>query len=329
MPCMRIAFRGPLLTAVVILMAAQALDAAESAIGKGAARGAGKASRGAGAERAAFTLTDPNVVRRQETYKQVGDATLKIDIFELQQKDPAKKYPAIVFFFGGGWTGGSPAQFYPHCEYLAGRGMIAMAAEYRVKSRHGTTPAECVKDGKSAVRWIRANAARLGIDPGRIAAGGGSAGGHVAAAVATSPGFQEAGEDTTVSCRPNALVLFNPVFDNGPQGYGQDRVNEFFPAISPLHNLRPGTPPTIVFLGTQDKLIPVATAKDYQARMEQHGDRCELRLYEGQPHGFFNYRGATSPYFSRTVFEADKFLASLGWIEGEPTMKIIATDPLK
>ena len=317
MPSIRITSRFMCLTAVLAMIATQAQAAAQGVPGRRGEKG--KIPRPLPPqEKAAFTVTDPNVAERQETYKQVGDVTLKIDIFEPKQKDPAKKYPAVVFFFGGGWTGGSPSQFYPHCEYLAGRGMIAMAADYRVKSRHGTTPAECVKDGKSAVRWIRANAARLGIDPGRIAAGGGSAGGHVAAAVATAPGFEEAGEDTAVSCRPNALVLFNPVFDNGPQGYGHDRVKEFFPAISPLHNLKPGTPPTIVFLGTEDKLIPVATAKDYQARMEKNGDRCELRLYEGQPHGFFNYREATKPYFYRTVFEADKFLASLGWIEGEP-----------
>ena len=267
-----------------------------------------------------------NVVQRQETYKQLGEVTLKIDIFEPKQKAVAKKLPAIVFFFGGGWTGGSPEQFYRQCEYLAGRGMIAMSADYRVKSRHHTTPAECVKDGKSAVRWVRAHADRLGIDPQRIAAGGGSAGGHVAAAVATAPGLEEAGEDTSVSSRPNALVLFNPVFDNGLEGYGHDRVKEFFPAISPLHNLRPGTPPTIVFLGTADRLIPVATAKDYQAKMQNNGDRCELRLYDGQPHGFFNYGGPMKPYYYRTLFEADKFLATLGWIEGEPT---IAPDLLK
>lgn len=311
--------------AILAVIAAQTQGAERAAEKRAARKQAGSAS-GAATEKEAFTLSDPNVVQRQETYKKIGDVALKVDIFEPKQKDPEKKYPAVVFFFGGGWVGGSPSQFYPHCEYLAGRGMIAMAAEYRVKTRHDTTPAECVKDGKSAVRWIRANAARLGVDPGRIAAGGGSAGGHVAAAVATASGFEEAGEDTAVSCRPDALVLFNPVFDNGPEGYGYERVKDIFPAISPLHNLKPGAPPTIVFFGTKDKLVPVATAKDYQVRMQKNGDRCELRLYEGQPHGFFNYRKTQKAYFYQTLFETDKFLASLGWIEGEPK---IAPDLLK
>ena len=98
--------------------------------------------------------------------------------------------------------------------------MVAMAAEYRVKSRHNTTPFECVMDGKSALRWIRKNAAKLGVDPERIGAGGGSAGGHVAAAVATVPGLNEEGEDLSISCLPDTLVLFNPVYDNGPGGFG-------------------------------------------------------------------------------------------------------------
>ena len=134
--------------------------------------------------------------------------------------------------------------------------MVAICAEYRVSSRHKTSPRECVQDGKSAMRWVRSHSSELGIDPHRIAAGGGSAGGHVAAATATVKGFDEPGEDITVSARPDALVLFNPVYDNGPKGYGHDRVKDYWKEFSPLHNLDKTTPPTIVFLGTEDKLVP-------------------------------------------------------------------------
>ena len=311
--CVRLAFLWLPLAIVATSQADEPKNAAQSAAKKEKASSAKSTPK-----EKAFQLTDTNVVQRQETYKTVGDVTLMVDIFESKQKDPTKKYPAVVFFFGGGWNGGTPAQFYPHCEYFAGRGMIAMAADYRVNGRNKTTPAECVMDGKSVFRWIRANASRLGVDSTRIAAGGGSAGGHVAAAVATAVGFEEAGEDSSISYLPNALVLFNPVYDNGPKGYGHDRVKSFFPAISPFHNLRPGTPPTIVFLGTKDNLIPVATAKEYQSQMQKNGDRSELYLYEDQPHGFFNYRDGTKRFYYQTVFESDKFLASLGWIEGEP-----------
>lgn len=256
---------------------------------------------------------------RKVVYKTVGETELRLHVFQPDGHEPSGRRPAIVFFFGGGWNGGSPSQFYPHCAYLASRGMVAMSAEYRVKSRHGTTPRECVEDGKSAVRWIRRHAKELGVDPGKIAAGGGSAGGHVAAATGTTRGLEEEGVDPDVASRPDALVLFNPVFDNGPDGYGHDRVKEYWREISPMHNIDAKAPPTIVFLGTRDRLIPVATAEEYRRRMRAHGRRCELRLYEGQPHGFFNHR--KREYYTRTVIEMDRFLESLGFLEGEPTLR--------
>lgn len=251
-------------------------------------------------------------------YKNVGRSNLKLHIFYPDDHDLTKARPAIVFFFGGGWNGGSPNQFYPHCEYLASRGMVAIAAEYRTRSSHDTSPQECVKDGKSALRWIRDNARDLGIHPRKIAAGGGSAGGHVAAAVATVDGFSEQGEDTRTSCVPNALVLFNPVYDNGPDGYGYDRVEPYWEAFSPMHNIHKKMPPTIVFLGTNDRLIPVETAKEFKARMDKVKVLSELFLYEDQPHGFFNKKNYK--HYVKTVVEMDRFLESLGYLKGKPTI---------
>jgi acetyl esterase/lipase len=111
---------------------------------------------------------------KSETYRKVGDTELKVWIFDSRQKMTEKPLPAIVFFFGGGWTGGSPTQFEPQSRHLAKRGMIAIVADYRVKTRQNAKPADCVSDAKACVRWVRANAARLGIDPQRIAVGGGS-----------------------------------------------------------------------------------------------------------------------------------------------------------
>ena len=255
-------------------------------------------------------------------YKKVGDTVLHLHVFNPPGHKASDKTPAIIFFFGGGWEVGTPSQFYKQSAYLASRGMVAIAAEYRTgknrftKKSTGTTPQECLKDSKSAIRWMRSHAAELGIDPDRIAAGGGSAGGHLAAATATSKGFNEEGEDTKTSCRPNALVLFNPVFDNGPQGFGYDRVKDYWKDFSPIDNLDASTPPTAVFLGTKDHLIPVDTAKRYQKLMQDAGGRCDLHLYEGEGHGFFNHKGK----FTETLIETDKFLTSLGYLKGEPTL---------
>ena len=163
---------------------------------------------------------DPGLIEPDTllAFKVTPQDTLHLHVFYPEDHDAAGRTSAIVFFFGGGWKGGRPAQFYPQARHLASLGMVAMAAEYRVEGAHGTTPFESVRDGVSAMRWVRAHAAdRLGIDPERIAAGGGSAGGHIAAATALLDGFGEPGADAVVSARPDALVLFNPVIDNGPR----------------------------------------------------------------------------------------------------------------
>ena len=144
---------------------------------------------------------------RVETYRKIGSTELKLWIFG--ESDPKAKKPAIVFFFGGGWHGGSPAQFENQARHFAKRGMIAITADYRVKSRHGVQVVECVKDAKAAIAWVRENAQRLGIDPDKIAASGGSAGGHLAACTGTISGF---GSDE----RPNAMILFNPACTLAP-----------------------------------------------------------------------------------------------------------------
>ena len=253
-------------------------------------------------------------------YKQVGDTKLFLHAFNPKGHKASDRLPAIVFFFGGGWNGGTPKQFDPHCRYLASRGMVAITDEYRVKSRNKTTPFECVKDGKSAIRWVRANADKLGVDPSHVAAGGGSAGGHVAAATGNCPGLEEKGEDMKISSKPNALVLFNPVYDNSSKGWGHIRVKSRWKEISPMHNIAKGSPPTIVFLGTKDKLIPVSTAEEYHKRMKDFGSRSELHLYKDATHGFFN-KGKKGDHYPDTIAKMDKFMVSLGWLKGESTIR--------
>ena len=253
-------------------------------------------------------------------YKQVGDTKLFLHVYNPEGHKASSQYPAIIFFFGGGWNGGTPKQFEPHCNYLASRGMVAITAQYRVKSRNKTTPFECVADGKSAIRWVRSNADKLGVDPSRVAAGGGSAGGHVAAATGNCTGLEEKGENLKISSKPDALVLFNPVYDNSSKGYGHDRVKPKWKEISPLHNITKGSPPTIVFLGTEDKLIPVVTGQEYDRRMKAVGSRSELHLYKGATHGFFN-KGKKGDHYSDTISKMDKFLVSLGWLKSESIVR--------
>ncbi|WP_282135149.1 alpha/beta hydrolase [Seonamhaeicola maritimus] len=256
-------------------------------------------------------------------YKVVNRDTLKLQIYNPSNFDAEKKYPTIVFYFGGGWNGGSIYQFKDQALYFNSRGMIAVLVDYRVKSRHKTTPFESVKDAKSAIRFLKSNASKYGIDINKIVASGGSAGGHLAAATSLLEGINETTDDLSVSPKVNALVLFNPVIDNGPNptAFEYERINRRYQEFSPIHNIKTGAPPTIFFLGSKDKLIPVSTAYEYKNRMESVNSKCEVFIYENQPHGFFNKgKQKGDRCYIETVRETDVFLESLGIIKGKPTI---------
>ena len=253
-------------------------------------------------------------------YKQIDTTKLVMEVHHPPNMDATKKYPAMVFFFGGGWKGGTIKHFEHHATYFSKRGLVCFLVDYRVETNHGTTPFESLKDAKSAMRYVRANATKFQIDPDKIIASGGSAGGHLAAATALIEGYNETTDDLTVSCIPNALALYNPVIDNGPGGYGYERVGDAYKDFSPLHNIKKDAPPTVIFLGTEDNLVPVESAEYYKTVMDKVGSRCELHLYEGEPHGFFNY--AKLENFKKTVSTTDEFLQSLGYLSKDPAVVI-------
>jgi acetyl esterase/lipase len=268
---------------------------------------------------------------RAEIYKTIDGVALPLHIFEPEGHKAGDQRPAILFFFGGGWNGGSPKQFEKQCAYLASRGMVAMSVEYRVKSRHGVKAVSCFSDARSAIRWVRQNAERLGIDPDRVAAGGGSAGGHLAGALGTVKTFDEPTEDTSVSAVPNALVLFNPALVLAPvEGYKardpkklaglENRLGVPPEQLSPYHNLDSNLPPAIIFHGTKDTTVPYGTAELFTKEAKTKGNAVELVPYEDQGHGFFNYKEARMQPFIDTVKKMDAFLVSLGYLQGPDTV---------
>lgn len=255
-------------------------------------------------------------------YKQVEGIELKVDIFNPKEHQASDKTAAIVFFFSGGWAQGHRSQYHALCDYFSKRGMVAMTADYRITKRDGTTPAECLKDAKSVMRWIRGNAIVLGIDPEKVAAGGGSAGGHLAAALGSCEGFNEEGEDTTVSCVPNALILHNPVYFNGEGGFGYRKVKDYWEAFSPYHNIKETTPPTIVFFGSADQHMKNGIPQEYQKKMLALGIPSELFIYDGLGHGFYNFTRKEDG-FKNTTLEADRFLVELGFLSGKPSEELL------
>ncbi|MCR9211030.1 MAG: alpha/beta hydrolase [bacterium] len=272
------------------------------------------------AQDATLDASSSDVVEDRSIYKTVEDEAsgksteLYVDWTRPADWSADDSRPAAVFFHGGGWTGGKPGQFAMHSEELAGRGMVCFRVKYRLLDRKSNTPPDnCVEDASDAFRYIRANASKFGIDPKRMASGGGSAGGHLAAYLGTMDDQVVDG----VSRKPAAMLLFNPVYDNGPGGWGTARVGDEFAKYSPAHNITKDDPPSIVFLGTKDNLIPVATAERFRDECKEVGVRSELHLYEGQPHGFFNAKKTEGggKIYRDTMVKTVAFLKSLDWIE--------------
>ena len=248
------------------------------------------------------------------TYKSIDGVTLRLHIFQPTDAKVESR-AAIVFFFGGGWRQGSVNQFIPHAEHLSNLGITAVIADYRVFLRHGSTVADAVSDAKSAIRWLRSHAELLGIDPQRIAAAGGSAGGHLAAATATIDGYDSAEEDLSISSRPNALVLFNPAVNTGR--IGESRPAQFLgdaEILSPYHQVGENFVPTLIMHGHDDATVPYSDVADFCDKVIHLAGDCTLIGYEGATHGFFNKGRDNDRWYHSTIAEMDMFLTEIGYL---------------
>src|SRR5262245_27114375 len=256
-------------------------------------------NKGAPARPSRFA-NDPRPTKKI-VYKRVGERALSLHVFEPAGQEPTGKRPAIVFFHGGAWAIGNPDQFYYQCDYLAKRGLWAASAEYRLTGQgSGVRIPDIVLDAKDAVRYVRSHAAELGIDPDRIAAAGGSAGGHLAAATAVAP---EANPPGNVSGKANLLVLFNPAL--------------FYPSAGKtvtLDQFMKDTPPAILFYGTKDEMLHYGN--DCLAQSQRLGSALQLSTAKDTGHSFFN----DQPWRDLTLYESDRFLARYRYLQGPPTV---------
>ncbi|MFA7494292.1 MAG: alpha/beta hydrolase [Proteiniphilum sp.] len=246
-------------------------------------------------------------VQQDIIYKEIGSVKLKMTLYTPEQMLTSDTLPVIIFFFGGGWETGNISQFQYYAQNYVKKGLITVLAEYRISSIHGTTPFESLKDAKSAVRYLKQYAEELQIDTTRLIASGGSAGGHLAAACFTNETINENTDPMEFTSKPTVLILFNPVVDNSINGYGYDRLGDRWEEFSPIENIRSPFPPTIFFLGTKDNFIPVSTGQKFKWKIENVGGRCDLKLYEGAKHGFFN----KIEYRDQVILDVDVFLQSV------------------
>lgn len=261
-------------------------------------------------------------------YKEVDGAQLKAHVFRpsMKMKSGDGALSAIAFFHGGGWAYGKTDEFFAAARRYADLGMVAISFEYRLSIQEdGTvphpyiTPIESVKDARSAIRWMRSNAADLGVDPVRIVVAGQSAGGQLALSTALLDGMDEATDDVSVSCEPDALVLFSGSVNTIEAwlehllGHRSERIWD----LSPYHNLRSSMPPVLAFHGTEDEQVPIYTIHFFQTRMRDLGNPYELVILEGRTHYLGGDRNTPySGYFDEAILErTDTFLKLNGFLE--------------
>ena len=242
------------------------------------------------------------VIHTREVYKIIDSLKLTIDVFHTNQSYAHGNNTAIVFFHGGGWAFGTPDEFFTTCERYAEMGIVTFSVEYRLSIDNGVTPSktispiESVMDARSAMRWVRENAAKFHLDKNKIVVAGQSAGGQLALSTAMIDEYNEKTDDTAVSSSPNAILLFSACV-NTVEGWCDyllaERRSKIW-SISPAHHIRKGLPPMIGFHGTDDEQVPKWTLQFFENAMKKDGNEFELHLFEGRKH----YLGGENPKYS-------------------------------
>jgi len=279
-------------------------------------------------------------------FKKTTAGDLRLYQFTPDGFKPGDRRAAVVCIHGGAWRAGGADVFFPHARYFASRGAVGFSIEYRLLKPEGPTVADCLADCKSAIRYIRAHACELGVDPMRIAVIGDSAGGHLAGALGTVQGFDDPADNLKIDAVPNAMILCNPIVDMTEGGWIcfviGGRALDKNPApeakqpnaeqtqlarrLSPLFQVRAGIPPTLLMHGLDDRVVKVDQARQFATAMRAAKNRCDLELIEGARHAFIVPRySAPESMVVDAIRRADKFLCSLGFLQGEPTLEVSPT----
>ena len=240
-----------------------------------------------------------------------GDTSLESRELYLHVFNPAgwqvgQKRSCFVVIHGGGWAGGVPRRMYPFASHFAKLGMVGISVHYRLlNSSKGSDVFDSVRDARSAIRFIKSNANQLGIDETKIAVSGASAGGHLAAATCLFDDVNDKADNLDFTPDPAALLLLFPVIDTSAEGYGQRKIGEDWQRISPLHRVVSGSPPTIIFHGTGDKVTPFTGASSFRDAMLAAGNACELISHDGGRHGYLMF---DQELFEATLARMEQFL---------------------
>jgi acetyl esterase/lipase len=228
------------------------------------------------------------------------DPRQRLDL--VRERTPSKSRPALLLIHPGGWLQGDKAAYHEVMAEYGGRGYVTAAPNFRL-SGTARYPA-AIRDCKQALRWLRSNASRCGIDPGRIGVMGYSSGAHLAMLLALSDeGFERSEAHPDVSQRVQAAVGVSGVYDFLMERQGAFPNADDDPAVvlflgaparevperarsaSPIRHLTSDDPPFLVFHGELDRRIDAEQARNLASALKTIGRSDSVILLKGQGHG--------------------------------------------
>ncbi|MGK5629277.1 alpha/beta hydrolase fold domain-containing protein [Streptomyces sp. URMC 123] len=218
-------------------------------------------------------------------YGRIDKRRMKMDVW-LPRERPRARRPAVVWVHGGGWESGHRSQTPRWNQWLNDRGFAVFDIDYRLAPR--ATQLQQIGDVKCAIGWVRGNAARYDVDPGRIILAGTSAGANLALSAAYTardpqPRASCRARDTSVRA---VVSLYGPTDMAGLIRTGADpadpavrrfmggslkSASDRFRLGSPAQLARADVPPTLLLHGSHDRLVPVAQARELSARLSAAG----------------------------------------------------------
>lgn len=243
----------------------------------------------------------------QITYRNDAGKSLQLRVFQPENWAAAQTNTALIFFPNANASNSDAKQFDDHCSHVAAKGAVAICVDYLPNAELQTSPRQAVKNGKSAIRWVRQHATKLGVDPQKIIAVGAAGGAQVALGTAVLNQLNHEDDPASASARPNAIIVMDACVTNPPEGI----TPEQWEALAIDKYLKADTPPLLMIHGELNKQEPAQAAQAFQNKMNPQGLHCDLLLFDGQSEGFF-----AKELYQDVLAEMEFFLISFGFLTG-------------